>query len=66
MSVILDDNTILASVDFSYQVKVKKAGAEVLHFSNEREAYSQRPLRYQYVPTAKGEDFRVVLMAFLN
>lgn len=37
VSVIVDDNTILASVDFSYQVKVKKAGAEVLHFSNERE-----------------------------
>jgi DNA-binding HxlR family transcriptional regulator len=31
----------------------------------ERQAYSQRPLRYQYVPTAKGEDFRVVLMAFV-
>ncbi|ROM33102.1 transcriptional regulator, partial [Pseudomonas protegens] len=30
-----------------------------------REAYSQRPLRYQCVPTAKGEDFRVVLMAFV-
>ncbi|NBF03996.1 transcriptional regulator [Pseudomonas sp. Fl5BN2] len=31
----------------------------------ERQAYSQRPLRYEYVPTAKGEDFRVVLMAFV-
>ncbi|WJN61709.1 helix-turn-helix domain-containing protein [Pseudomonas sp. SO81] len=31
----------------------------------ERQAYSQRPLRYQYVPTAKGEDFRIVLMAFV-
>ncbi|PNG31482.1 MULTISPECIES: winged helix-turn-helix transcriptional regulator [Pseudomonas] len=31
----------------------------------ERQAYSERPLRYQYVPTAKGEDFRVVLMAFV-
>jgi len=31
----------------------------------EREVYSQRPLRYQYVPTAKGEDFRVVLLAFV-
>ncbi|POA31409.1 MULTISPECIES: hypothetical protein [unclassified Pseudomonas] len=37
VSVIVDDNTILASVDFSYQVKVKKAGTEVLHFSHERE-----------------------------
>ncbi|WP_017905155.1 winged helix-turn-helix transcriptional regulator [Pseudomonas asplenii] len=32
----------------------------------EREAYSQRPLRYQYVPTAKGRDFRVVLMALVE
>ncbi|MET1077231.1 MAG: helix-turn-helix domain-containing protein [Pseudomonas sp.] len=31
----------------------------------ERQSYNQRPLRYQYVPTAKGEDFRVVLMAFV-
>ncbi|MCU1750355.1 winged helix-turn-helix transcriptional regulator [Pseudomonas sp. 6D_7.1_Bac1] len=31
----------------------------------ERQPYSQRPLRYQYVPTAEGEDFRVVLMAFV-
>lgn len=31
----------------------------------ERQPYSQRPLRYQYMPTAKGEDFRVVLMAFV-
>ncbi|MES2821408.1 MAG: helix-turn-helix domain-containing protein [Pseudomonadota bacterium] len=31
----------------------------------ERQPYSQRPLRYQYLPTAKGEDFRVVLMAFV-
>lgn len=31
----------------------------------ERQPYRQRPLRYQYVPTAKGEDFRVVLMAFV-
>ncbi|KPA87645.1 MULTISPECIES: winged helix-turn-helix transcriptional regulator [Pseudomonas] len=32
----------------------------------ERQAYSQRPLRYQYVPTAKGRDFRVVLMALVE
>ncbi|QXI26052.1 winged helix-turn-helix transcriptional regulator [Pseudomonas vanderleydeniana] len=32
----------------------------------EREAYSQRPLRYQYIPTAKGRDFRVVLMALVE
>ncbi|MFC3941314.1 transcriptional regulator [Pseudomonas gingeri NCPPB 3146 = LMG 5327] len=32
----------------------------------EREAYSQRPLRYQYVPTAKGRDFRVVILALVE
>jgi hypothetical protein len=37
MSTIVDDNTILASVNFNYQVKVKKAGAEVLHFAQDRE-----------------------------
>ncbi|AZC27050.1 MULTISPECIES: helix-turn-helix domain-containing protein [Pseudomonas] len=31
----------------------------------ERRAYCQRPVRHEYVPTAKGEDFRVVLMAFV-
>lgn len=36
-TLIVDDNTILASVDFSYQVKVKKAGSEVLHFAKTRE-----------------------------
>lgn len=32
----------------------------------ERVPYSQRPLRYEYVPTAKGEDFASVLMAFVD
>ncbi|MBN2991140.1 helix-turn-helix transcriptional regulator [Pseudomonas cedrina subsp. fulgida] len=31
----------------------------------ERLAYSERPPRYEYVPTAKGEDLRMVLMALL-
>ena len=31
----------------------------------ERQAYSERPPRYEYVPTAKGEDFRMVLMALV-
>ncbi len=31
----------------------------------ERRPYSQRPLRYEYVPTAKGEDFRMVLMSLV-
>ncbi|MEN2398047.1 hypothetical protein [Pseudomonas halotolerans] len=37
MSKIVADGTFLASVDFSYQVKVKKAGTEVLHFAQARE-----------------------------
>jgi DNA-binding HxlR family transcriptional regulator len=31
----------------------------------ERRAYSVRPPRYQYVPTARGRDFRAVLVALL-
>ena len=31
----------------------------------ERKAYSERPPRYEYVPTAKGEDFRMVLMSLV-
>lgn len=31
----------------------------------ERRAYSERPPRYDYVPTAKGEDFRMVLMSLV-
>jgi len=37
MNKIVADGTYLASVDFNYQVKVKKAGAEVLHFAQARE-----------------------------
>ncbi|WLI04040.1 MULTISPECIES: winged helix-turn-helix transcriptional regulator [Pseudomonas] len=31
----------------------------------ERRPYSERPPRYEYVPTAKGEDFRIVLMSLV-
>lgn len=37
MNKIVADGTYLASVDFNYQVKVKKSGAEVLHFAQARE-----------------------------
>lgn len=37
MTALVDDNTILASVNFNYEVKVKKAGAEVLHFAQNRD-----------------------------
>ena len=36
-TVLVDDNTVLTSVDFNYLVKVKKAGAEVLHFAKDRD-----------------------------
>ena len=35
-SLVVDDNTILQSIDFGYKVKVKKAGTEVLHFAQDR------------------------------
>lgn len=31
----------------------------------ERRAYSERPPRYEYVPTARGEDFSMVLMSLV-
>lgn len=37
MTAIVDDNSLLASVDFNYSVKIKKADAEILHFSQARE-----------------------------
>ncbi|KPA94570.1 hypothetical protein [Pseudomonas asplenii] len=37
VSMIVDDNTILASVDFSYKVKVSRSGAEVLNFAQARD-----------------------------
>lgn len=37
MTAIVDDHTLLASVDFNYSVKIKKAGAEILHFSQARQ-----------------------------
>ncbi|MFL6878745.1 hypothetical protein ACJ6YJ_28310 [Pseudomonas marginalis] len=35
-NLLIDDGTILQSIDFGYKVKVKKAGAEVLHFAQNR------------------------------
>ncbi|MGC5700181.1 hypothetical protein J4P02_08235 [Pseudomonas sp. NFXW11] len=37
VSLIVDDNTILASVDFGYKVQVKREGTEVLHFAQQRD-----------------------------
>lgn len=33
VSMVVDDNTILASVDLGYKVQVKRGSAEVLHFA---------------------------------
>ncbi|MCR4540399.1 hypothetical protein NUV89_18605 [Pseudomonas sp. 18.1.10] len=35
-NLVVDDGTILQSIDFGYKVKVKKAGGEVLHFAQNR------------------------------
>ena len=32
----------------------------------ERRRYSERPPRFEYVPTPAGEDFRIVIMAFVG
>ncbi|MEB5265626.1 helix-turn-helix domain-containing protein [Pseudomonas aeruginosa] len=53
------------SLDIAPNMLTRRLNALVEAGLLERQSYSQRPLRYQYVPTAKGEDFRVVLMAFV-
>lgn len=53
------------SLDIAPNMLTKRLNSLVEAGLLERQPYSQRPLRYQYVPTAKGEDFRVVLMAFV-
>ncbi|MBG4308562.1 helix-turn-helix transcriptional regulator [Pseudomonas aeruginosa] len=53
------------SLDIAPNMLTRRLNALVEAGLLERQPYSQRPLRYQYVPTAQGEDFRVVLMAFV-
>ncbi|HFH3671652.1 winged helix-turn-helix transcriptional regulator [Pseudomonas aeruginosa] len=53
------------SLDIAPNMLTRRLNALVEAGLLERQPYSQRPLRYQYVPTVKGEDFRVVLMAFV-
>lgn len=53
------------SLDIAPNMLTRRLNALVEAGLLERQPYSQRPLRYKYVPTAKGEDFRVVLMAFV-
>lgn len=54
-----------SSLDIAPNMLTRRLNSLVEAGLLERQPYSQRPLRYQYVPTAKGEDFRVVLMAFV-
>lgn len=53
------------SLDIAPNMLTRRLNSLVEDGLLERRAYSERPLRYEYVPTAKGEDFRVVLMAFV-
>ena len=45
------------SLDIAPNMLTRRLNALVEAGLLERQPYSQRPLRYQYVPTAKGEDF---------
>lgn len=53
------------SLDIAPNMLTRRLNSLVEDGLLERHAYSERPLRYEYVPTARGEDFRVVLMAFV-
>ncbi|MGC5703022.1 helix-turn-helix transcriptional regulator [Pseudomonas sp. NFXW11] len=53
------------SLDIAPNMLTRRLNSLVEAGMLERQVYSERPLRHQYVPTAKGEDFRVVLMAFV-
>lgn len=53
------------SLGIAPNMLTRRLGALVEAGMLERRAYSERPPRYEYVPTAKGEDFRMVLMALV-
>lgn len=48
ISSIVDDSTVLLSVDFSYQVSVKKSGSEVLHFGKHLERLQPGGIRGEW------------------
>lgn len=56
VSTIIEDNKYLVSVDFNYEVKVKKGDAEVLHFAQTREGLmpSMGPGQWQHWKTVGG------------
>ena len=54
------------SLDIAPNMLTRRLNSLVEDGLLERRAYSERPLRHEYVPTAKGEDFAVVLMALVS
>ncbi|MGA9702182.1 winged helix-turn-helix transcriptional regulator [Pseudomonas sp.] len=53
------------SLGIAPNMLTRRLGALVEAGMLERRRYSERPPRYEYVPTPKGEDFRMVLMALV-
>lgn len=53
------------SLGIAPNMLTRRLGALVEAGMLERRLYSERPPRYEYVPTAKGEDFRMVLMSLV-
>ncbi|KAJ10240.1 helix-turn-helix domain-containing protein [Pseudomonas aeruginosa] len=55
----------IQSLNIAPTVLTRRLNALVASGLLERRRYSIRPPRYEYVPSAKGEDFRVVLLALV-
>ena len=53
------------SLDIAPNMLTRRLNSLVEDGLLERRAYSERPLRHEYVPTAKGEDFAGVLLALV-
>lgn len=53
------------SLDIAPNMLTRRLNSLVEYGLLERRAYSERPLRHEYVPTAKGEDFAGVLLALV-
>jgi len=53
------------SLGIAPNMLTKRLGSLVESGLLERRLYNERPPRYEYVPTAKGRDFRPVLIALL-
>lgn len=53
------------SLGIAPNMLTRRLGALVEAGMLERRLYSERPPRYEYVPTPKGEDFRMVLMSLV-